>query len=134
MKYDLPRPSMAALVTQCSLVLACAVCLYLFLNAMQTKKSYAAAIMVLSQKQQSLTQAAQQLDTYRQFVATDPFYQCNTEEPQWKKWTRHGSTSPMISSCSDFRTFIESTGHSFLIFFPPVYKMSKSTMQQRQRQ
>ncbi len=85
MKYDLPKPSMAALIIQCSLVLACAVCLYLFVNALQTKKSYAAAITTLSQNQQSLAQAAQQLDKYRQFVSVDPFYQCNTEEPQWEK-------------------------------------------------
>ena len=85
MNYDLPRPSMVALISQCLLILACAICLYLFLNAMQTKKSYAAAIIALNQQQQSLIEAARQLDTYRQFVAADSFYQCTTEEPQWEK-------------------------------------------------
>ncbi len=85
MKYDLPKPSIASLIIQCSMVLACAVCLYFFLTAMQTKKSYATAITALNQKQQSLTRAAQQLDKYQQFVAADPFYQCNSKEPQWEK-------------------------------------------------
>lgn len=85
MKYDLPRPSISRLVIQCSLVLACAVCLYLFLTALQTKKSYASAIMELTQKRQSLDQATEQLDKYLKFVAEDPFYQCNSKEPQWEK-------------------------------------------------
>ena len=85
MKYDLPRPSVSVLIIQCSLVLAFAVCLYLFLTAMQTQKNYASAIVELNQKKQSLNQATKQLDRYLTFISTNPFYQRNTEEPKWEK-------------------------------------------------
>ena len=85
MKYDLPRPSMSVLIIQCALVLAFAVCLYLFLTATQSQKNYASAIIELNQKKQSLNKATNQLDRFLKFVSTDPYYQRNTEEPQWEK-------------------------------------------------
>lgn len=85
MRYDLPRPTVATLIIQCALALACAICLYLFLTALQTKKSYATAIITLTEQQQGLTQAAQKLDDYEQFISADPFYQCTATEPQWEK-------------------------------------------------
>lgn len=85
MKYDLPRPPMSVLIIQCSLVFAFAVCLYLFLTAMQTQKNYASAIIELNQRKQNLDEATKQLDRYLKFVSADPFYQRNTEEPKWEK-------------------------------------------------
>ena len=85
MKYDIPKPSASTLVAQCSLVLACAVCLYLFLTAFQTKSNYETAILLLNQKKQSLTQATKQLDRYLKYVSEEPFFQRISEEPQWEK-------------------------------------------------
>ncbi len=85
MKYDLPRPSASMLIIQCSLVLACAVCLYLFLTAFQTKKNYETAILQLNQQKQSLNQATKQLDRYLKFISEEPFFQRKSEEPQWEK-------------------------------------------------
>ncbi len=85
MNYKLPQPSASALLIQCLLMLTFAVCLYLFLSAFQTRQNYDEAILRLEQEKQNLGQAAEQLERYRHFVATEHYYQRSNEVPKWEK-------------------------------------------------
>lgn len=85
MKYSLPRPSVPALLIQCSIMVLFGLSLFLFISALKSGKNYEEAILQLSHKEQRLSRAGEQLDSYLSYVAVEPYFQRNGEEPQWEK-------------------------------------------------
>lgn len=85
MNYDMPKPSVPALLVQSTAMIALAVCLYLFGTAVQTNKQYNTALKTLEERKLQLNQAYNQVDKYMKFIDTNPYYQKNLGEPQWEK-------------------------------------------------
>lgn len=85
MRYELPQPSITALLLQSSAMLAFACCLFLFFTAFQTNSRYTVAVQQLKERKLQLNQAYKQVDTYINFIDQNPYYQKNLGEPQWEK-------------------------------------------------
>lgn len=85
MSYDLPKPSIPALLIQSGVMLGFAICLYLFGTAVQTSNQYSTALKQLEERKIQLNRAYKQVDKYMIFIDTNPYYQKNLGEPQWEK-------------------------------------------------
>lgn len=85
MSYDLPKPSIPALLIQSGIMLGFAICLYLFGTAVQTNTLYETALKQLQERKTQLNRAYKQVDKYMIFIDTNPYYQKNLGEPQWEK-------------------------------------------------
>ena len=85
MSYDLPKPSIPALLIQSGVMLGFAICLYLFGTAVQTNNQYSTALKQLEERKIQLNRAYKQVDKYMIFIDTNPYYQKSLGEPQWEK-------------------------------------------------
>lgn len=85
MSYDLPKPSIPALLIQSGVMLLFALCLYLFGTAVQTNNQYSTALKQLEERKFQFNRVYKQVDKYIKFIDTNPYYQNNLGEPQWEK-------------------------------------------------
>lgn len=85
MSYNIPKPSISALLIQSAIMLCFALCLYLFGTTVQTNNKYNTALGQLKERQTQLNRAEKLVDKYLNFIETNPYYKKNLGEPQWEK-------------------------------------------------